>query len=123
MGLTELALIMFVALVLFGPEDLPVIARAIGRVVFQVRKLMNEVTREFQQAIDTPGNVIEELLKDPPAKAAAPAAPKAEEPEELLTYETEDKPSEPVEKPASVSPLADLPSEIVSYSNDKQAGE
>ncbi len=38
MGLTEIALILFVALILFGPDDLPVIAK-------QLEKWLDKVAR------------------------------------------------------------------------------
>lgn len=124
MGLTEIALILFVALVLFGPEDLPVIARTLGKIVFQARKLLNEINKEFQEAIDTPSNVINEVLKDSPTKSTVPKLEeKIEDSEELLSYEEklEESPTDNSEK--DTNPLADLPSNIVTYSKDTQAGE
>jgi sec-independent protein translocase protein TatB len=123
MSLTEITLIMVVALILFGPEDLPVIARTLGKMVFQARKFLNEITKEFNEAIETPSNMINEALKDKPNTGKAPEPNKGEEePEELLTYEESRKPSsENTAKEAN--PLAELPSDIVSNAKEPQAGE
>lgn len=124
MGLTEIALIMFVALILFGPEDLPVIARALGKTVFQVRKFVNEISREFQEAIDTPTNVINEVLKDTPSKEKLPKAEdKAKDTEELLSYEDKREEVSADVSAKETNPLAELPSDIVSAPKDTQAGE
>ena len=58
MGLSEILLILVVILILFGPEDLPVIARSIGKLVFEIRKAANELTKEFQSTIDTPTTIM-----------------------------------------------------------------
>jgi Tat protein translocase TatB subunit len=125
MSFTEIALIMFVALILFGPEDLPVVARALGKIVFQARKIMQELTQEFQQVINTPSNVINEVLKDTPAQAAKPEPEKQEEnTEELLSYEentTGDSSEKQVQ--GTTNPLTELPSEIVSSPKDTRVGE
>ncbi|NLI91758.1 MAG: TatA [Peptococcaceae bacterium] len=121
MSLTELALMLFVALILFGPEDLPVIARTLGKIVFQIRKYTNEITREFQDAIETPGKVINDALNDSPSQTKT-LSDRKEESEELLTYEN--GPQEKAKnKTGDANPLADLPSDIVSYRKDPQAGE
>lgn len=124
MSFTELALIMFVALVLFGPEDLPVIARTLGKIVFQIRKYSNEITREFQEALDTPGKVINDVLKDAPPKAKAVAANQEgnTDTDELLSYEDTAQ-EKSVASPQEANPLADLPSDIISYPKEPQAGE
>ncbi len=126
MSFTELALIMFVALVLFGPEDLPVIARTLGKIVYQVRKYSSEITREFQEAMDTPGKVINDVLKDAPPKAKAIADNKEAntDTEELLSYEDtlrENSGTSPQAQDAN--PLADLPADIISHPKEPQAGE
>lgn len=124
MGLTEIALIMFVALILFGPEDLPVIARTLGKIMFQVRKITNEIGKEFNDAINTPGNVVNEALKDTPAKKNTPKSEKEEEDtEELLTLEEITKKVSADNTTEGKNPLEELPSAIVSSPKDKQAGE
>lgn len=122
MSLTEITLILVVALILFGPEDLPVVARAVGKVVFQVRKFTNEIAREFQAAVDTPMKVINESLKDTPFETNAKAAAKdtdgsesGKDKEELLTYKDSQSEGEKSKDNApSHNPLGDLPRDILS---------
>lgn len=58
MSITELALILFVALILFGPEDLLVIAKTLGRIVREVRKYTDEISKEFQDTFDNASDII-----------------------------------------------------------------
>lgn len=64
MSFNELIILMVIALVLFGPEDLPDVARAIGKVVFEVKKIAGDMTKEFQDAVNTPSNVLKKTLDD-----------------------------------------------------------
>ena len=45
-GFAELILILLIAFVVVGPKDLPKVARALGRFVRYVRKMIEEVKRE-----------------------------------------------------------------------------
>lgn len=122
MSFSELVVLMVIALILFGPEDLPDVARAVGRVVFEVKKIAGDMTREFQDVVKTPSNVLEKAFEDTvkrpsPVKeskeesANSPDSPekstvdapfsKEADQEELLTYDED--------------PLAELPEEMVSY--------
>lgn len=125
MNFSELLILMVIALILFGPEDLPDIARAVGRIVYEVKKIAGEMTQEFQNVVEAPSNVLKKTLDETVNRtvpnnvtkedtvvssdsivestesADSPSA-KVEEEEVLLTYEEED-------------PLADLPKEVVSY--------
>ncbi|ODA41999.1 twin-arginine translocase TatA/TatE family subunit [Desulfosporosinus sp. BG] len=113
MGLTEIILILVIALILFGPEDLPDIARTLGKVVFEIRKATNELTKEFQSSLDTPANVLnkafEQTISSKTSEQETVIPPKEAEDisndEKLLTYEDE-KPDDP---------LAELPLDMVSY--------
>jgi Tat protein translocase TatB subunit len=51
MGPAELLLIMALALVVFGPEQLPQLARQLGRVVADVRRLSAEATSELHRSL------------------------------------------------------------------------
>ena len=93
MGISEIFLILVIALILFGPEDLPDIARTIGKAVFEIRKATQELTREFQDSMDP-------NTQKPQSEAKLPAKD-----EVLLTYEDE----------TPKDPLAELPLDMVSY--------
>lgn len=133
MGLTEIALILVVALILFGPEDLPVFARAFGKIVYQVRKYANEITKEFKDVIDTPSNVAKDVLKVPEKGSKGKVLPEGapelknedDNDEEFLTYEDEKviKDEKKKEEPEDLNPLSELPADTVSQPKDKQAGE
>ncbi len=113
MGLTELTLILFVALVLFGPEDLPVVARTLGKIVYQVRRYTIEISKEFQEALNTPSNVINEALKDKPDNKDKASSEPSEDTEELLSYDDSKDESQGAQ-PQSNNPLDELPSDIIS---------
>jgi len=111
-GLSEIFIILVIALILFGPEDLPDIARTIGKVVFEIRKATQELTSEFQSTMDTPKNIINrafEQTTSSQSKELETPAPqsgeKAVNEEVLLKYE-EENPNDP---------LAELPLDMVSY--------
>ena len=130
MSFNELIILMIIALILFGPEDLPDVARAIGKVVFEIKKIAGDMTKEFQEAVNTPTNVLKKTLDDTlnptpkktstetkkettkdsstvaVANANAADSAKVEQTapngdEELLTYDED--------------PLAELPQDMVSY--------
>ncbi|RJE46918.1 MULTISPECIES: twin-arginine translocase TatA/TatE family subunit [unclassified Dehalobacter] len=93
MSMTEIALILVIAVVLFGPEDLPVVARTLGKIIFQVRKFTNEVTREFRGALSAPNGLIQNALKEDPPKDKPAQSKKIAEDEELLSYQEIEEPS------------------------------
>ena len=102
MGFSEILLIMAIALILFGPEDLPDIARTIGKIVFEIRNATHELTKEFQNSLDTPtsSRKNEQETQAPQSGVEVPATK-----EVLLKYEDE----------SFDDPLAKLPSDMVSY--------
>jgi TatA/E family protein of Tat protein translocase len=59
----EIAVVALLALVVFGPEKLPDIARTIGRTFTQIRKMADEARSEFQAGFDEPA---EEPVADEP---------------------------------------------------------
>jgi len=93
-GFGEIILILAIALILFGPEDLPDIARTIGKVVFEVRKATHDLTSEFQNSMDKPNT------------QAPQSGAKVPETEEVLLKYDDESPKDP---------LADLPLDMVSY--------
>jgi TatA/E family protein of Tat protein translocase len=51
-GLPELVLILVVALLVFGPNKLPEIARSLGRGLAEFRRASNELRQSFQEPLD-----------------------------------------------------------------------
>ncbi len=55
MGFSELIFIALFVLVLFGPEELPKIAKNIGRVVFEVKKEIGSVKKDIVEVFNDEG--------------------------------------------------------------------
>ncbi len=51
-GPLEILVILMVALIVFGPERLPQIAKQIGRAASELRRMATEVRDEFQEGLD-----------------------------------------------------------------------
>ena len=101
MGLTQIVIILVLALILFGPEDLPKIARQLGKIVYQIRKAYNDLSRELRDMADMPDTVInrtfEQTIKDEMTEDSALA-----------------------KNESARDPLKDLPPEMLSYEDDYQ---
>ncbi len=76
----EIAVVCVVALILFGPEQLPQIARQIGKVAADLRKVTNSVKREWYNAVYPPAAEIRrdldvggQALRSLKAEVLAPA--------------------------------------------------
>lgn len=113
MGFSEIFLIMAIALILFGPEDLPDIARTLGKIIFEIRKATNDLTKEFKDTIDTPSNIMNKAFEQTTsskniqmeAHASQSESETVATKEVLLKYEDE----------SPKDPLAELPLDMVSY--------
>lgn len=78
-GAPEIGIIVLIILVLFGPKDLPEIARKIGGATKQMRDTLNSVNDEMTGMIETvkkieDGQMIPPLVTDAPKPPAAPSA-------------------------------------------------
>lgn len=132
MSFNELIILMVIALVLFGPEDLPDVARAIGKVVFEVKKIAGDMTKEFQEAVNTPSTVLKKTLDDT-LKTPTPKKSSQEVKKETTTASSTDVTATPEGSGSATDkdvaavndeeelltydedPLADLPQDMVSY--------
>src|SRR5690242_13757519 len=73
-GLQELVLIFVIALLVFGPKNLPQLGRSLGRAMREFRRASDE----FRSTIETNLKINEpDPLPEPPAAAAAEALPDA----------------------------------------------
>lgn len=77
MSLGELMLIGVVALIVFGPEKLPEIARKLGKFTGELRKTSDGFRREFYNAVYKPSNPthtlereLKSMLNEPPPQPA-----------------------------------------------------
>jgi Tat protein translocase TatB subunit len=84
-GPLEILVVAVVALLVFGPEKLPEMARTVGRTISDLRRTAQEMRDEFSTGLedDDPG---------PPARRARPE-PASEDPDDDLDYVVEDEPS------------------------------
>jgi TatA/E family protein of Tat protein translocase len=64
-GMTELIVIMVVALIVFGPTRLPELARSLGRAMNEFRRASTDIRQTFHEAVQEP--------KPAPTPAAPPA--------------------------------------------------
>jgi len=71
MGPLELLLILGLALIVIGPGKLPEVARQVAKTVGELRRVSNEVTREFQRSI----NAETDSSKPPLVRHVPPVAP------------------------------------------------
>ena len=63
-GMTELLVILVVALIVFGPTRLPELARSLGRAMGEFRRASTDLRQTFNESLQDP---------NPPATPAAPA--------------------------------------------------
>lgn len=134
MSLNEIVVLLVIALIIFGPDDLPDIARALGKVVYEIRKIFNEMTKEFQDTVNAPKNMLQKTLNETinPTPAKSTTTSKVEKKEGVTATNQEDK-TESVESKKETEedasqeelltyddeddPLKELPEEMVSYEN------
>ena len=62
LGWSEMLIITVVAIIVVGPKDLPKMLRTLGRFVGQAKRMANEFTGQFQDALRE--SELEELKKD-----------------------------------------------------------
>jgi Tat protein translocase TatB subunit len=72
---SEILVVFVVALLLFGPEQLPQIARGFGKIAGELRKASNAVRREWYNAVYPP---TEEIRRDMAAHTSELRALRAE---------------------------------------------
>lgn len=77
LGPLEVLVVAVLALIVFGPERLPEIARTVGRTLAQLRRMAADVKDEFSAGLDLDG--VEDEPEEPPAPAPAPEHPKPED--------------------------------------------
>lgn len=65
-----------IALIVFGPQKLPEIARTVGNFLNQLKAMANEVRTEFSAGLDDPDEpVADEVTVEPPKDGVPPEPP------------------------------------------------
>ncbi len=107
-GTGELLLIFIIALVVFGPERLPGLARDVGKAMNELRKTSDELTQEFLRAdTQTPAK------SEPPALApgeqtSTAAATREDAPAPEAQAEAEEPPAAGVMTPETAEKIKQL---------------
>lgn len=96
-GMTELLVILVVALIVFGPAKLPELARSLGRAMHEFRRASNDLRTSFNEAIEPPPRA------EPPRPAPA-IPPPVQAPAPLDQPVAEAAPAERPAPPPSSSP-------------------
>jgi TatA/E family protein of Tat protein translocase len=77
-GMTELLVILVVALIVFGPTKLPDLARSLGRAMHEFRRASNDLRASFNEAVEPapppPSRPPPAIAPAPPAALDQPAA-------------------------------------------------
>jgi sec-independent protein translocase protein TatB len=60
----EIAVILVVILIIFGPEDLPKIARNIGKIFGQARRVFQGFSKDFSSMMDEPVKEVKNIVGD-----------------------------------------------------------
>jgi TatA/E family protein of Tat protein translocase len=76
LGMPELMMIMFLALILFGPKKLPEIGKQVGKALGEFKRASNDLKRSIEDEMEK-ANVTADLkgIMDPPKTDPGPAAP------------------------------------------------
>jgi sec-independent protein translocase protein TatB len=68
LGFSEIVVIGVLALILLGPEQLPDLARKLGKFVNELKRTTDGLKEEFKNSGINPSNLLEEIKNDRPAK-------------------------------------------------------
>ena len=113
-SITEITVIFLVALVLFGPEQLPVLARTLGKLTGQVKRTSDSLRREFYNSVYPPGqdvrnalngelqtlrNLKAEVLAPPSGAVATSSRPLPSERPSSTTEESQNQSNGPSQEP------------------------
>ena len=96
-GLPEMALILVLALLVFGPKKLPEIGRSMGKAI----KGFQDASREFEEEFKKEAENLEKTVKSPMKASLEPDPPKALTPQEAAEQaEVTETAGEAAEAPA-----------------------
>jgi sec-independent protein translocase protein TatA len=102
-GLPEMAVIMVLALLIFGPKKLPEIGRSMGKAIRGFQEASKEFENEFKKEAERIEKTVNEPISEPMKATLEPPEPKAlasaeasAAPEAVASTDTPDKPEETI---------------------------
>jgi TatA/E family protein of Tat protein translocase len=75
LGMPELMMIMFLALLLFGPKKLPEIGKQVGKALGEFKRASNDLKRSIQDEMDKAQAGLDSISNDPPKPEPKPELP------------------------------------------------
>jgi sec-independent protein translocase protein TatA len=77
LGMTEMAIVFVIALIVFGPRRLPEIGRSLGSAMREFRRSLNQIQREIEQAdpVKPLKDEVNSILSPRPEPSAASDSP------------------------------------------------
>ena len=75
LGMPELMMIMFLALLLFGPKKLPEIGKQVGKALGEFKRASNDLKRSIQDEMDKAQAGLDSVSSDPPKPEPKPEPP------------------------------------------------
>ena len=81
-GMPELLVIFVIALLIFGPAELPKLAKSLGRVMAEFKRTSDDLMHQIHQEIDAVG-ADETKPAEPPSESPSPAVEAAAAPEAM----------------------------------------
>ncbi len=113
-GLPEMALILVLALLVFGPKKLPEIGRSMGKAI----KGFQDASREFEEEFKKEAESLEKSVKSPMKASLEPDPPKA-----LTPQEAAERAEATATETAAAEASADAPEVQETAANEEQTVE
>lgn len=71
-GMSELLVILVIALIFIGPKRLPEIAKGLGRAINEFRRATDDIKKEVQKVEDLGQKILSDALKEDPPTPKKP---------------------------------------------------
>ncbi|MCM3876707.1 MAG: twin-arginine translocase TatA/TatE family subunit [Thermoanaerobaculia bacterium] len=97
LGMPEIMMIMFLALLLFGPKKLPEIGKQVGKALGEFKRASNDLKRSIEDEMEKANISADLKLKDDPPKTDQNPASPAPVLAEGAVFQEKSAPEKPVE--------------------------
>ena len=84
LGFSEIVVLGVLALILLGPEQLPDLARKLGKFINELKRTTDGIKEEFKSTGLHPSTLLEEIKREGPEAAPKATAPVTQTPQNLV---------------------------------------